>query len=221
MYSRRVDKIIVKKILNKYNNECYSDTSGKLFNYSHKMMEKYLNKSSYEEILEIGAGTTPHINFISHKYKKYYCLENSKFVIKYLNRNFKKIKTFYSNNTKIPNKKFDRIILSHSLEHIYKPEKLLTNLFRRLKKEGVMSIAIPIDPGLFYRLARFYKKKNSKLGLSALEYDYVNAIEHINSYQNNVAIIKYLFKNFKKYYFPFNLMPYDLNLFCFFQIYKN
>ena len=84
-----------------------------------------------------------------------------------------------------------------------------------------MSIAIPIDPGLFYRLARFYKKKNSKLGLSALEYDYVNAIEHINSYQNNVAIIKYLFKNFKKYYFPFNLMPYDLNLFCFFQIYKN
>ena len=220
MYSRRIDKKIISKIENKYNDECYSDMTGTLFNSSHKMMEKYLNKSNYTDILEIGAGTSPHISFIKHKFKNYYCLEDSKLAINFLNKKFKNIKTIYSDNSKIPNKKFDRIILSHSIEHIYKPEIILKNLFKKLKKKGIMSIAIPVDPGLFYRFARFFKRNNSKLGLNSLEYDYINAIEHINSFQNNVAIIKYLFSNYKNYYFPFNLLPYDLNLFCFFQIYK-
>ena len=220
MHSSRLDKRILSKVEKLYREECYADMSGKIFNYSHKMMEKHLNKSHYENILEVGAGISPHIDFISHRFENYYCLENSKMAIKYLNKKFKNIKTIYSDNSKIPNKKFDRIILSHSLEHIYKPEKILNDLFKRLKKNGVLSIAIPIDPGLFYSFARYIKRSNNKLGLTAVEYDYLNAIEHINSYQNNTAFIKYFFKNYKKYYFPFNLLPSDLNLFCFFQIYK-
>ena len=84
-----------------------------------------------------------------------------------------------------------------------------------------MSIAIPIDPGILYRFARSFKRSSNNLDLSSAEYDYVNALEHINSYQNNDAIIKYLFKNYKQFYYPFNFFPYDLNLFCFYQIFKN
>ena len=221
MYSSRIDKKILNKIEKKYNTECYADVTGYLFKQSHNMMEKFLNKKNYDDILEVGAGMQPHLNFINHEFKNYFCLENSKIAIKFLKKKFNNIKTIFSNSSKIPNKKFDRIILSHSLEHIHKPEVLLKSLFKKLKKDGVMSIAIPIDPGILYRFARSFKRSSNNLDLSSAEYDYVNALEHINSYQNNDAIIKYLFKNYKKFYYPLNFLPYDLNLFCFYQIFKN
>ena len=95
-------------------------------------MEKFLNKSKYNNILEVGAGLTPHIKFLKHDFDNYFCLENSKFSIKYLNKNFKNIKTIFSSKSQLPKKKFDRIILSHSLEHIYKPEKLLSDIYKKL-----------------------------------------------------------------------------------------
>ena len=220
MYSERIDKKLSKRLERLYCKECYSGASGLLFNKSHESMEKFLNKSKYNNILEIGSGLAPHIKFVTHDFDNYFCLENSKFSIKYLNKNFKNIKTIFSSKSQLPKKKFDRIILSHSLEHIYKPEKLLSNIYKKLNKGGVISIALPIDPGIFYNFARSIKKNSNKLKLNKIEYDFVNAIEHINSYQNNEAIIKYLFKNFKKYYFPFNFLPSNLNFFCFFQIYK-
>ena len=220
MYSERIDKKLSKRLERLHFKECYGGTSGLLFNKSHESMEKFLNKSKYNNILEIGAGLAPHIKFVTHDFDNYFCLENSKFSIKYLNKNFKNIKTIFSSKSQLPKKKFDRIILSHSLEHIYKPEQLLSNIYKKLNKGGVISIALPIDPGIFYNFARNIKRNSSKLKLNKIEYNFVNAIEHINSYQNNEAIIKYLFKNFKKYYFPFNFLPSDLNLFCFFQVYK-
>ena len=222
MYSNRVDKKLTNKLRKFYNEECYSGASSFLFNKSHDMMEKFLPEKKIKHILEIGAGIHPHHKYIKHSYERYYCLENSKFAIKFLNKKYPKIKTLYSDNGLIPSKKkFDRIILSHSLEHIYKPEKLLNDMYKSLNKDGVISVAIPIDPGILYGLLRYVKKKFfSQYKISEKEYDYINAIEHINSYDNNKAIIKYLFKNYKQYYYPFNFLPSNLNIFSFFQIYK-
>tara|TARA_Y100000590_G_scaffold1599_1_gene1980 strand:+ start:9912 stop:10580 length:669 start_codon:yes stop_codon:yes gene_type:complete len=222
MYSERFDSKLIKKMEKDYNDECYSGATSYLFNKSHELMEKNIQNKEYPNILEVGAGPHPHINYVSHKFKNYYCLENSLFAIKYLNKNFPNIKTVYSKNGKLNiAKKFDRIILSHSLEHIYKPESLLKKLYSLLKKNGVISIAIPTDPALMYRFLRFFKKKIfSKYKISEVEYDYINAIEHINSYYNNKAIIKYHFNNLKQYYYPFNFLPAELNIFSFYQIYK-
>ena len=62
-----------------------------LFNLSHKLMEKKLSKNHYDKVLEIGAGIHPHIKYIKHNFKSYYCCENSKYTISYLNKNFPKI----------------------------------------------------------------------------------------------------------------------------------
>ena len=222
MYSERFDPKLTKKLEKEYNDECYSGATSYLFTKSHKLMEKNIENKEYENILEIGAGTHPHINYINHKFKNYYCVENSHFAIKYLKKKFPKIKTIYSKKDKLNiKKKFDRIILSHSLEHIYKPESLLKQSYSLLKKNGVISIAIPTDPAAMYRILRFFKKKIfSQYKISEKEYDYINAIEHINSYYNNRAIIKYHFNNLTQYYYPFNFLPADFNIFSFYQIYK-
>ena len=54
----------------------------------------------------------------------------------------------------------------------------------KLKKNGVLSIALPNDPGFLWRFGRFFLKLFSlkkKLNITNLEYDYMIASEHINS----------------------------------------
>jgi len=131
----------------------------------------------------------------------------------------KNIKYFYYDDNKIQFKKnyFDRIIISHTLEHIPFPEKFLKSVLKTLKKGGVVSISLPTDPGFLWRLGRFYNKIfniKKNLNLDNLEYDYMNAIEHINSIYNLVSIIRYNFKNkVKENFLPFKIKILDLNLF--------
>ena len=131
----------------------------------------------------------------------------------------KNIKYFYYDDNKIQFKKnyFDRIIISHTLEHIPFPEKFLKSVLKTLKKGGVVSISLPTDPGFLWRLGRFYNKIfniKKNLNLDNLEYDYMNAIEHINSIYNLVSIIRYNFKNkVKENFLPFKIKIVDLNLF--------
>ena len=58
----------------------------------------------------------------------------------------KKYKTKKINFTeKIPNKKFDIIIISEVLEHLDNPEKVLFQLKHKLKKDGLILGSIPMD----------------------------------------------------------------------------
>ena len=216
-----------KKLQNKYNKYQDSGSVGLLMNICHKGLEndiKYLcNKKSSDRILEIGAGTSPHINYINNKFDKYFFLENSKFSIKYLKKKFsKKNNIFYRlySGRKIPFKSnyFDRIIISHVLEHISDPEFFLDEMIRKLKPGGSLSIALPCDPGILWRLGRFFLKIFSvkkKLGIISEEYDYMIATEHINSIFNLRSILKFKYKKSikKESYLPFKFKSIDLNLF--------
>ena len=175
------------------------------------------------KILEIGAGSSPHYAYISHAFGKYVFLEKSKFAINYLKKKFKKNKKIdYKsyNGKKIPFKKnfFDRIILSHVLEHIPEPEVFLKDTMKKLKKNGILSISLPCDPGVLWRVGRFFLKILSVkkiLNISNVEYDYLIASEHINSIFNLKSIIKYKYsKNIiNESYLPTRIKSTDLNLF--------
>ena len=112
---------------------------------------------------------------------------------------------------------FDRIIISHCLEHINEPEKFLFEMMSKLKKGGVLSISLPTDPGLLWRLGRlfikfFIVKKTYKV--SKKEYDYINATEHINSIFTLISLIRYNFENkIDENFLPFKIKLVDINLF--------
>ncbi len=215
-----------KKLQNRYNKYQDSGSVGLLMNICHKGLEddvKHFKTKNNDKILEIGAGTSPHMNYIQSNFKKYFFLENSKFSIKYLKKKFIKKKNIfyrlYSGN-KIPFKSnyFDRIIISHVLEHIPDPEFFLEEMIKKLKPGGRLSIALPCDPGVLWRFGRFFLKIFSvkkELGISSEEYDYMIATEHINSIFNLRSIIKFKYKKkmIKESYLPFKFKNIDLNLF--------
>ena len=212
------NKYTEKKINNLYSQYLYTGVLGSLMKYSHRELEKKLPERNFKKILEIGAGSEPHVKYIKCKNFSYYILEKIK------QKAIKKIdggKIYYRfyNGKKIPFKKstFDRIILSHVLEHVADPENFLVDVMKTLKKGGVLSIALPTDPGLIYRLSRMVNKLISarhKLKVSGLEYDYANAIEHINSIFNLVDIIRHNYKGkIVENFLPFKIKLIDINLF--------
>ena len=216
-----------KKLEKKYNQYQDSGSVGFFMHICHKNLEtdikSEIDEKRKKKILEIGAGTSPHINYLNENYEKYFFLENSKFSIKYLKKKFKKnrkIKYKFYSGKNIPFKSnyFDRIIISHVLEHIPNPENFIDEMMKRLKPGGKLSISLPCDPGLLWRCGRFFLKILSvrkKLGISKKEYDYMIATEHINSIFNLTSIFKYKFskKILSEYYLPFRIKIIDFNLF--------
>ncbi len=224
MYSKRVTNNLSVNLNNDYLDDNYSGISGFLFNMCHRNLEKNLRKKNYPNILEIGPGVKPHIDYINHSFKKYFVLETSDYAKEYLIDKYKGIEVTTYDGLNIPfvKEKFDRIILSHCLEHIENFENFLDQLYSILKKNGVISISLPTDPGLLWRIGRKIRLLlSSNKKISDLEYNYIMANEHINSVFNIKSVLNYKYKHqIVEIYLPFRIKLCDLNLFYNIQIYK-
>ena len=168
--------------------------------------------------MEIGAGDAPHLEYIKHSFDEYHIIETSDYALSQDFKNSKVIISKYDGrNIPYPNETFDRIIISHCLEHIPFPEKFLFEMMSKLKPGGILSISLPTDPGLLFRLGRLYLKLFSikkSYQITKEEFDYMNATEHINSIFALKSIIKFHYKNqINEFYLPFKINLLDLNLF--------
>ena len=211
----------------KYNTHLYTGLLGILINYCHKKLEIFKKKNNYDKILEIGAGSAPHYKYITHEYNEYHIAETSDYASEILKNNIDKKVIFKKyDGKKLPyeNEFFDRIIISHCLEHILSPEEFIFEMMSKLKKGGVLSISLPTDPGIAWRLGRLFIRLFSikkTYDITGEQYEYINATEHINSIFNLISIIRYNFKNsIEEKFYPFKIKSADLNLFYNVQIYK-
>ena len=207
-----------KKLDSKYNTHLYTGLNGYFMRYCHRQLEKFNKKEKYSRVLEIGAGSAPHLEYLKHKYDEYFILETSDYALNiYKNMENINAKIYDGKNLPFDNNFFDRIIISHCLEHITEPEKFLFEMMSKLKKDGVLSISLPTDPGLLWRFGRLFIRNftlNKTYKISKDEYEYVNATEHVNSIFNLINLIRYNFKNqIEEYFIPFKIMLPDINLF--------
>ena len=223
MYKKEIFRDLDKK----YNSHLYTGLLGILMNYCHKTLENFkLKNKNFDKILEIGAGSAPHYAFIKHNYNEYHIADTSDYA-KDFHKNNDKVK-FVSYDGKIlpyNDNTFDRIIISHCLEHILAPENFINEMMRTLKVGGVLSISLPTDPGLVWRLGRKFIKYftlKKTYNISGDEFEYMNATEHVNSIFNLISIIRFNFPgSIEEHYYPMRLKIADINLFYNVHIYKN
>ena len=212
-----------------YSKHLYTGFLGILFRISHELMEKNyrLFKGEKIKVLEVGGGKNPHIKYLRHLFNEYHSIDidDNNELEYFYNQEYPLIKFQKYNGKNIPFKDntFERIIISHCLEHINFPEEFLNELLRVTKKNGIISIALPTDPGIAWRIGRFFIKKflqKKTHKLSDLDYEYVNAIEHVNSIFNLRTIIRKKFNIFSEIFFPFKIKLVDINLFYIVDIKK-
>ena len=219
-------KEIFRKLDKKHDSHLYTGVQGFFIKNGHRQLENFKkNNSHLSKVLEIGAGSTPHYHFIKHTYDEYHVVETSEYVIDYHKEN-NKVHLLKYDGKKLPYKDdtFDRIIISHSLEHILSREDFLNEMMRVLKKGGILSISLPTDPGLAWRLGRLFVglfKVNKTYNLSFDEFEYLNATEHVNSIFNLISIIRHNYRNsIEEHFYPLKVKSPDLNLIYNVHIYK-
>jgi len=219
-------KELFRKLDQKHDSHLYTGIQGFFIKNGHRQLENFKKKNSHlSKILEIGAGSTPHYNFIKHSYDEYHIVETSDYAMNYHKENTKvQLSKYDGKNLPYKNETFDRIIISHCLEHILSPEDFLNEMMRVLKKGGVLSISLPTDPGIAWRLGRLFIglfKVNKTYKLSFDEFEYLNATEHVNSIFNLISIIRYNYKNsIEEHFYPLKIKSSDLNLIYNVHIYK-
>ena len=118
-----------------------------------------------------------------------------------------KISNYDGKKIPYPNDTFDRIIISHCLEHIPFPEKFLFEMMRNSNQVEFYLYHCQQILVFFWRLGRKFKnffQLKKTYQITKEEFDYMNATEHINSIFNLKSIIKFHYKNqIKEFYLPF------------------
>lgn len=187
---------------------------------SHKLLERPFGANvEFKRVLEIGAGTGEHLKFVHHKFDQYVLtdqnaktLDVAKDKLFGLHEGKLTLEVQTGSDIAYPDNSFDRVIAAHVLEHIYPPHLAIKEWARVVKDGGMLSILIPTDPGMAWRLGRTLGPRRNALS-KGLAYDYIMAREHVNSCTNLLAILRHYFPNSSGSWWPFALPSVDINLF--------
>ncbi len=184
----------------------------------HSQLEKSYDKKIYfSKVLEVGAGTGMHLDYVQHSYDEYRMTDISeKLLEKARERHKDKSKMAYEiqDATKLsyPDNSFDRLISVYNLEHLPQAHHVLKEWARVLKPNGVLSISIPLDGGIAWRLGRYLTTRKS-FEKEGLDLNYIIAREHVNPSYNLISLIRHYFKSdVRELYFPLRIPFIDVNL---------
>lgn len=212
-------------------NNAEKTLAGSFLHKSHTLLEKTLPSSGgVETILEVGAGSGHHFPYVNKCFTKYLMTDGSREMLAIAAEKYSKevssgrlgIEQQDATRLSYPDNSVDRLIATHVLEHLPKPVNVLMEWNRVVRSGGLISIVLPCDPGLLWRLGRHLgpRRNARKIGLA---YDYLIAAEHINSIFNLVIFIRHHFEILTESWYPARFPLPDLNLFytCHIRTTKN
>ena len=185
---------------------------------SHNLLEKAFDPSvHFPRVLELGAGTGVHYDFVRHSFDEYWMTDASERMVGHCASRYShsiRVKALQADALRLnfESRSFDRVIAAHLLEHLVWPQKVLREWFRVLRPGGVLSLVLPCDPGLLWRFGRYFGPRRRALS-RGVECDFMMAAEHVNSIYNLTTFIRYYFDDVQNLWWP-SLVPFpDLNLF--------
>lgn len=233
--------LIQKDIIQDYYNQIYRATHytgvlGRFTRSYHRKLEKPFQNLSFAKIIEIGANEGEHLIHVQSKFNEYIMVDlrypknttsSEWFRIDCPQEKFKITKRRgNAEEQKFKDSTFDRAIFSCVLPHVGDSSSALSETRRILRHNGFISIYLPCDPGMVYRILRhfFSHIKQSKLQKSEMaEIKYLWSLEHKNHFPGLMSQIKWIFRNdkLKIQGFPFPKLSWNVNLYYIIHIQIN
>lgn len=193
--------------------------AGYFLGKSHEWCEgEFPPDAHFSRVLEVGAGTGVHLGYVRHSFDEYVLTDlNAPFLESAVQKVSKAgkvaIRAEDATRLSFPDESFDRVIAAHVLEHLPEPHRVMREWMRVLKPGGILSLVLPCDPGVAWRLGRAVGARQ-KFVKAGIEYDYWMAREHINAINNLVSFVRYYFApQVKERWLPLRIPSMDLNLF--------
>jgi SAM-dependent methyltransferase len=194
--------------------------SGYFLKKSHLWAERAFGPDvQFPKVLEVGAGTGVHLGFVRHAFDEYWMTDlNTPFLERAVAADVQRargtvhISRQDAASLTFADDTFDRIVAAHVLEHLAEPHRVIREWVRVLKPGGVLSLVLPCDPGLAWRVGRAIGSRG-KFVRAGIDYDYWMAREHINPINNLAAFVRHYFTDVREQWLPFRVPSMDLNLF--------
>lgn len=189
----------------------------------HRGLELGLKKSHFSQILEIGGNIGEHIKFVDCSYERYIC-SDLRIPKREIVQKFGPKVVFAIQNAEslvLESDSCDRVIFTCVLHHLSNPSIALQNARRVTKDGGLISIAIPNDPGVMYRFLRSITTlRNSKRINKLDEIQLIHAKEHRNHFLSLEWLVREVFMEdaISKCSIPFIFNSYNLNPLTIYQI---
>ena len=185
----------------------YSGATGVMLRASHVLMERGITPEQNRNVFEVGGGAMPHFAWMDVSKTEDLTISDDLGAHQKPLSELKlkvppSVRLHLHDFTQDPNfsklnGNFSRILASHVLEHIPDPEGAIRLWASLLSSEGLMSIAIPCDPGWLCRFGQIYSHKTNHPKLTFAEYDLLLSREHVNSTQRLLKILRYYFSEIK------------------------
>jgi ubiquinone/menaquinone biosynthesis C-methylase UbiE len=193
--------------------------AGRIMRHGHVLLERPFGPAAhFGTVLEVGAGSGEHLRYVRHRFDAYCMtdwndirLEHARAALPPELRDKVQVAREDATRLSLPDTSVDRLIACHVLEHLYRPHEVLREWYRVLRRGGVMSLLLPCDPGLLWRLGRRFGPR-AKAERAGIEYDYWMAREHVNPIGNLVVFLRYYFPDLREDWFPARIPSTDLNL---------
>ena len=197
----------------------------------HKFIEKPFKSNDNLRILEVGSNKGEHLPFVVKNFSNYLMTDIRPLIdpslldkIRGQSNGGIDFQVADVQNLPFEDRFFDRVISTCLFHHLDDPLGAFREVRRVTKVGGMISILIPNDPGILYRLLRrFTTLRNAKkMGLRH-EAELVHAIEHRNHYLQLRTMLEHVYRNDKivTTYFPLRIRNYNLNAITVLQIKKS
>ena len=161
----------------------------------------YLNKNYEGKILDIGAGLGFFLSSLNSSKWKKYALETSNDSIDYMKKNFKDINIIQGSldDHKFEENTFDVVFFYHVFEHLETPLSAIDEIYKLLKKNGLLIIGTPNNSSV----CSFIFRKNFRL--LGPEHNFIISSKQLKKIliHKNFNIIKVEYPYFKTDYFNF------------------
>jgi phosphatidylethanolamine/phosphatidyl-N-methylethanolamine N-methyltransferase len=187
----------------------------------------------FPTVLDLGATSGEHLGFVRHEFSRYIMVDfrdspDAHESAARASRPGAMVEFMVGdaeNLASIPDESVDRLISMCLLHHLHDPKGALHHWRRVVKPGGTLSIFLPCDPGLIFRLGRRLTTFRTirAMGYSYLETRVMYACDH----PNQIASLRWMIEgefsldDISIHRFPFGpLDSWNANLFMTFQIKK-
>ena len=206
-----------------YDADLFSGASGFAMKRFQKLMEKPFAKNhQFPLTVEVGSGAGGHVRYVRHAYDQYLMTDIRDYRP---DKSPQPLKPFlFANAEGLPfaDNSVDRLVSTCLLHHVTNPLSALSQWRTAVRLGGSITIFLPCDPGLLWRLGRQVGPRRKALK-HGVDYDFLMAVSHRNHVASIMAIVNAVLKrdNVRRSGFPAPfLSSWNLNLAFVYQITK-
>lgn len=213
------EKVLKDYYENHYETVFHTNFQSKGTKYFHKILESKWSSNFPERVVELGAGSGEHFQFVRDDEKtitQYYAVDlkdgsGSKFT----STSNLPVSWVVTDAQDLPfeDGSMDRVVVTCLLHHLDDPYRCLNEIDRVLKVGGEFAIAMPTDPGTLNRLIKKIITYPAMRRRGIENPDLIYALEHRNHIRGLLTLISYKFeKSVDFYYLPFKVRSVNLNI---------